>query len=60
MTESPENYEVMTDDLEDAIVNLVITLSQKKAETLGITQAKQQTAQFLSKIIDGLQEEPQS
>lgn len=44
-----------TEEIENGIFSMVISLCQQKAVTMPIDEAKREAAEFLQKLIDGLQ-----
>lgn len=56
MTEKTEQeqFAVTAESLEQGVFNFVISLVQKRAEAVGMTQAREQVASYLEQIASGL------
>lgn len=54
---SLETYDII---LQDGIFNMVVTLCQHKANSLPMAQAKEEVAQWLDKISNGLRTQQES
>lgn len=54
--ETPEQFSVTPESLEQGVFNFVISLVQKRAETMGMKPAREHVASYLEQIASGLRD----